>query len=216
MSGCSEHLTLWEVSMPGNALSILPSYMVLHYRHFRKGRSISTRSSVTVHRVYIANLDNLETSLSVLSRTSRQAHEPGPHALHVATLSQTLLHELRTTSGLGLICQTPSLLSSMALAWKFLLSSAPNEEGSWFWEAASCLAATWAMLVDGLGKMEWDPLARRMVRELKAQSPEIAALYVQGRLTWVERTAGLEEDEEMDVDIEVKDWVLPTFIVGQR
>ena len=150
---------------------------------------------------------NLETSLSSLSRTSRQMHEPGPHALHLAILTHTLLHELHICSGLGLLCQTPTLLTSITLAWKFMLSSAPYEEGSWYWDASSYLAATWAELLDGLGKMEWDPMARGVVRDLKNQGAEIAGMYVAGRLTWAERQAVMEEDEEMDVEIELKDWV---------
>ena len=164
----------------------------------------------------IANPGNLETSLSSLSRTSRHIYEPGPHALHVAMLTQTLLHELRASSGLGLICQTPSLLSSIMLAWKFVLAHAPYDEGTWYWEAASRLAAAWALLLEGLGKMEWDPLARHMVRDLKDQGTEMVGLYVRGRLAWVERRAGLDEGEEMDVDIEVKDWVLLLSLHGFR
>jgi hypothetical protein len=144
--------------------------------------------------------------LSTLSRASRQIHEPGPHALHLATLTHTLLHELRITSGLGLLCQTPTLLTSITLAWKFLLSTAPYDEGSWYWDAASHLAATWALILEGLGKMEWDPLARGVVRDLKGQGAEMAGMYVRGRLVWAERQATVEEDEEMDVEIEVKDW----------
>jgi hypothetical protein len=152
------------------------------------------------------DVGNLETSLSTLSRASRQIHEPGPHALHLATLTHTLLHELRITSGLGLLCQTPTLLTSITLAWKFLLSSAPYDEGSWYWDAASHLAATWALILEGLGKMEWDPLARGVVRDLKGQGADMAGMYVRGRLVWAERQATMEEDEEMDVEIEVKDW----------
>ena len=150
---------------------------------------------------------NLETSLSSLSRTSRQIHEPGPHALHLATLTHTLLHELRICSGLGLLCQTPTLLTSITLAWKFVLSSAPYENGTWYWDASSHLAATWAELLAGLGKMEWDPMARGVVRDLKNQGAEMARMYVAGRLNWAERQCVMEEDEEMDVEIEVKDWV---------
>src|SRR5579871_241023 len=139
---------------------------------------------------------NLETSLSTLSRASRQLHEPGPHALHLATLTHTLLHELQMASGLGLLCQTPTLLTSITLAWKFLLSSAPYDDGTWYWDAASQLAATWASILEALGKMEWDPLARGVVRD------------VRGRLSWAERQASIEEDEEMDVEIEMKDWEL--------
>jgi hypothetical protein len=143
-----------------------------------------------------------------LPRTSRQLHEPGPHALHLAALTHTLLHELRITSGLGLLCQTPTLISSITVAWKFLLSNAPyDDEGTWYWDAASHLAATWALLLEGLGKMEWDPLARGVVRDLKNQGADMVGMYVRGRLTWAERQAGIEEDEEMDVDIEIKDWV---------
>ena len=87
------------------------------------------------------------------------------------------------------------------------MSSAPYEEGSWYWDASSALAATWAELLDGLGKMEWDPMARGVVRDLKNQGGEMAGMYVAGRLTWAERQAVMEEDEEMDVEIEVKDWV---------
>ena len=151
---------------------------------------------------------NLETSLSTLSRASRQLHEPGPHALHLATLTRTLLHELRITSGLGLLCQTPTLLTSVTLAWKFLLSSAPYDDGSWYWDAASQLAATWALILEGLGKMEWDPMARGVVRDLRSQGADMAAMYVRGRLNWAERQASVEEDEEMDVEIEIKDWEL--------
>jgi len=153
------------------------------------------------------NKVNLEASLSSLPRASRQTHEPGPHALHVATLTHTLLHELRITSGLGLLCQTPSLTTSITVAWKFLLTSAPYDEGTWYWDAASHLAATWALLLEGLGKMEWDPLARGVVRDLKTQGAELVGMYVRGRLAWAERQAGMEEDEEMDVGIEAKDWV---------
>jgi len=152
-------------------------------------------------------IGNLETSLSSLSRSSRQTHEPGPHALHLATLTHTLLYELRITSGLGLLCQTPTLLTSITLAWKFLLSNAAYDETTWYWDAASHLAATWALLLDGLGKMEWDPLARGVVRDLKTSGAEMAAMYVRGRLAWAERQATAEEDEEMNVEIEVKDWV---------
>jgi hypothetical protein len=150
---------------------------------------------------------NLEASLSSLARSSRQVHEPGPHALHLAQLTHTLLHELRITSGLGLVCQTPTLITSITMAWKFLLSSAPSDEGTWYWDAASHLAATWALLLDGLGKMEWDPLARGVVRDLKSQGADIAGMYVRGRLAWAERQAVMEEDEEMNVEIETKDWV---------
>ena len=86
------------------------------------------------------------------------------------------------------------------------MSSAPYEEGSWYWDASSHLAATWAELLDGLGKMEWDPMARGVVRDLKNQGAEMAGMYVAGRLTWAERQAVMEEDEEMDVAIEIKDW----------
>src|SRR5579862_3712267 len=149
---------------------------------------------------------NLETSLSTLARASRQLHEPGPHALHLAQLTHTLLHELRITSGLGLLCQTPTLLNSITLAWKFLLSSAPYEEGTWFWEAASHLAATWALILEGLGKMEWDPLARSVVRDLREQGAEMVSMYVRGRLAWAERQARMEEDEDMALEFETKDW----------
>lgn len=162
-----------------------------------------------ISKEYKADKGNLETSLSSLPRTSRQNHEPGPHSLHVATLTYTLFYELRTTSGLGLLCQTPSLITSITVAWKFLLTSAPYEEGTWYWEAASHLAAAWALLLEGLGKMEWDPLARGVVRDLKTQGAEMVGLYVSGRLAWAERQAGMEEDEEMNVGLEVKDWVYP-------
>jgi hypothetical protein len=153
------------------------------------------------------NTGNLETSLSNLPRSYRQTHEPGPHALHLATLTHTLLHELRITSGLGLLCQTPTLLTSITVAWKFLLSSAPYDDEFWYWDAASHLAATWALILDGLGKMEFDPLARGVVRDLRSQGAEMAGMYVRGRLAWAERTSTNEEEEEMDVEIEVKDWV---------
>jgi hypothetical protein len=55
--------------------------------------------------------------------------------------------------------------------------------------------------------MEWDPLARRVVRDLKTSGAEMAGMYVRGRLAWAERQATMEEDEEMNVEIEVKDWV---------
>src|ERR1700738_4935006 len=125
---------------------------------------------------------NLETSLSTLSRASRQLHEPGPHALHLATLTHTLLHELRITSGLGLLCQTPTLLTSITVAWKFLLSSAPYDDAFWFWDAASHLAATWGVIVGGLGKMEFDPLARGVVRGLERQGGVMGGFYFLGRL----------------------------------
>jgi hypothetical protein len=152
--------------------------------------------------------DALEQSLSSLSRPSLQLHEPGPHALHLATLTHTLLHELRISSGLGLLCQTPTLLTSITLAWKFVLATAPYyDEGSWYWEGGSQFAATWAELLVGLGKREWDPVARGVVRDLKNQGAEMAGMYVKGRLSWAERQAVMEEDEEMDVEIEIKDWV---------
>jgi hypothetical protein len=159
----------------------------------------------------VVDLGNLETSLSSLARTSRQVHEPGPHALHLAQLTHTLLHELRMTSGLGLVCQTPTLITSITMAWKFLLSSAPYDERTWYWDAASHFAATWALLLNGLGKMEWDPLARGVVRDLKSQGADIAGMYVRGRLAWAERQAMMEEDEEMNVEIETKDWVCFLF-----
>jgi hypothetical protein len=151
----------------------------------------------------------LERSLSALSKSARNIHEPGPHAVHLAMLTHTLLSELKTSSGIGLICQTPNLLQAITLAWKFLLGTAAYEEGSFFWEAASVFAATWALLVGGLGKMEWDPLARGVVKDLKSQGAEMAKGYVIGRLAWAERQSGIEEDEEMDMEIEVKDWVSP-------
>jgi hypothetical protein len=157
------------------------------------------------------NTGNLETLLSNLPRSSRQIHEPGPHALHLATLTHTLLHELRITSGLGLLCQTPTLLTSITVAWKFLLSAATYNDEFWYWDAASHLAATWALILDGLGKMEFDPLARGVVRDLKSQGAEMAGMYVHGRLAWAERTSTNEEEEEMDVEIEVKDWVPPSL-----
>lgn len=163
---------------------------------------------------FFINLGNLETSLSSLSRAIRQIHEPGPHALHLASLTHTLIRELRITSGLGLLCQTPTLLTSITLAWKFLLSNAAYDEGTWYWDAASQLAATWALLLHGLGKMEWDPLARGVVRDLKIQGAEIAGMYARGRLAWAERQATMEEDEEMNVEIEVKDWVFQIGDLG--
>jgi len=150
--------------------------------------------------------NNLETSLSALARASRQIHEPGPHALHLAQLTHTLLQELRITAGLGLLCQTPTLLHSITLAWKFLLSSAPYEEGNWFWDAASHFAATWALILSGLGKMEWDPLARGVVRDLRKEGAEMVSIYVHGRLSWAERQASEEEDEDMALELETKDW----------
>jgi hypothetical protein len=54
--------------------------------------------------------------------------------------------------------------------------------------------------------MEWDPMARGVVRDLKNQGAEMAGMYVAGRLNWAERQAVMEEDEEMDVEIEIKDW----------
>jgi len=119
------------------------------------------------------------------------------------------MQELRAISGLGLVCQTSTLLTSITLAWKFLLSNAPYDEGTWYWDAASHFAATWALLLDGLGKMEWDPLARGVVRDIKIQGAEIGAIYVRGRLTWAERQSVMEEDEEMNMEIEIKDWVVP-------
>lgn len=159
----------------------------------------------------IVDQGNLETSLSSLARSSRQVHEPGPHALHLAQLTHTLLHELRISSGLGLLCQTPTLITSITMAWKFLLSSAPYDEGTWYWDAASHFAATWALLLEGLGKMEWDPLARGVVRDLKNEGADIAGMYVRGRLAWAERQAVMEEDEEMNAEIETKDWVWFSF-----
>src|SRR5436189_35597 len=99
----------------------------------------TTRTYLFLLRYLLArssiNIGNLETSLSSLSRAIRKIHEPGPHALHLATLTHTLIHELRITSGLGLLCQTPTLLTSITLAWKFLLSNAAYDEGTWYWEA---------------------------------------------------------------------------------
>jgi hypothetical protein len=57
--------------------------------------------------------------------------------------------------------------------------------------------------------MEFDPLARGVVRDLKTQGAEMTGMYVRGRLTWAERQSTLEEEEEMDVEIQVKDWVYP-------
>ena len=185
--------------------------MAQHYHHHKNDKNISIHSLVTPFTRYSINIGNLETSLSSLSRAIRQIHEPGPHALHLATLTQTLLFELRITSGLGLLCQTPTLLTSITMAWKFLLSNAAYDEGTWYWEAASHLAATWALLLDGLGKMEWDPLARGVVRDLKTQGAEMAGMYVRGRLVWAERQATLEEDEIMNIEVEVKDWVSSTW-----
>lgn len=56
--------------------------------------------------------------------------------------------------------------------------------------------------------MEWDPMARGVVRDLRSQGADMAAMYVRGRLNWAERQASVEEDEEMDVEIEIKDWEL--------
>ena len=148
----------------------------------------------------------LEKSLSTLSKHHVNIHEPGPHAQHLASLTHILLSELKTSSGLGLICQTPNLLQAITQAWKFLLGAAPYEEGAFFWEGASAFAATWALLLDGLGKMEWDPLARGVVRDLKNQGADMARGYVLGRLAWAERQSGMEEDEEMNMELEVKDW----------
>ena len=62
-------------------------------------------------------------------------------------------------------------------------------------------------MLDGLGKMEWDPLARGVVRDLKNQGGEMMSMYVRGRLAWAERKAPMEEDEDMDLELETKDWV---------
>ena len=62
--------------------------------------------------------------------------------------------------------------------------------------------------------MEWDPLARGVVRDLKIQGAEIAGMYARGRLAWAERQATMEEDEEMNVEIEVKDWVFQIGDLG--
>jgi hypothetical protein len=61
--------------------------------------------------------------------------------------------------------------------------------------------------------MEWDPLARGVVRDLKNQGAEIVGMYVRGRLSWAERQATMEEDEEMNIEIEVKDWVYPSLFL---
>lgn len=155
--------------------------------------------------------DNLEESLSSLPRVGRQIHEAGPHALHLATLTHTLIHELKITSGLGLVCQSPTLLTSIVLAWKFVLSTAPYEEGTWSWDAASQFAASWSILLDSLGKMEHDPLARGVMKDLKNEAAEMVDIYIRGRLAWAERQANKDEDEEMDAEVELKDWVLIPF-----
>jgi hypothetical protein len=151
-------------------------------------------------------IDNLELSLSTIARSPREFHELGPHALHLATLTHTLLHELRITSGLGLLCQTPSLTNNVTLAWKFLLSAAPYEEESWYWDGASHFAATWSLVSAGLRKMDWDPLARNVLRSIKMQGTQVVASYISGRLLWAERQI-LDEDEEMNLEMETKDWV---------
>jgi hypothetical protein len=60
--------------------------------------------------------------------------------------------------------------------------------------------------------MEFDPLARGVVRDLRTQGAEMAGMYVRGRLTWAERQSTLEEEEEMDVEVQVKDWVSVFFV----
>jgi len=152
-------------------------------------------------------IDNLESSLSTLARSPRQFHELGPHALHLATLTHTLLHELRITSGLGLLCQTPSLTNNITIAWKFLLITAPYEEESWYWDAASQFAATWTLILSGLHSMEWDPFARNFLRDIKTQGTQVVGMYIRGRLLWAERQVPEDEDEEMNLEMEGKDWV---------
>ena len=63
--------------------------------------------------------------------------------------------------------------------------------------------------------MEWDRLARGVVRDLKDQGAEMAGMYVRGRLHWAERQ-GSVEDEEMNIEIEVKDWVFSRLGVTDR
>ncbi|GAO50462.1 hypothetical protein SAICODRAFT_25809 [Saitoella complicata NRRL Y-17804] len=155
-----------------------------------------------------AFLSQITPYLKAMVTAGNAVTEIGPHSLGLAKMARAIL-----VPGV----HTDAILNGDAILWEFLGAAAEamiwlcreasrnggdHEESSWLWEAFNGFAGVWAEILKKVKSHE----NNQAVQHLRSVCERVSEAYVQCRLESAAWSVEHENDEELDIDQDEKDW----------